>query len=98
MSNDIINRCCICEADFRPGSLDKDGKCTSCRVKFPTVKNKVEAMAINRPEINLGKKLTVEDVRQVVKEELTAFKAEQKAVTLKDSKDICQVQTNGGKK
>ena len=78
MTQDIVCKCCICEADFRPGSLDKDGKCSVCRVKFPTVKNKVEAMALNRPEINLGERLTVEKVRQIIKEELNAFKAEQK--------------------
>jgi len=54
MSIDIINRCAICEADFRPGTLDKDGKCSSCAKTFPTVKNKKEAMVLNRPEINLG--------------------------------------------
>jgi len=79
MSNDIINRCCICEADFRPGSLDKDGKCVSCQEQFPTIKNKAEAMALNRPEIHLGEKLDVEKVRQIIKEELNAFKAEQMA-------------------
>lgn len=77
--SDIVERCCICEADFRPGTLDKDGKCASCRVEFPTVKNKKEAMTLNRPEIHLGKKLNAEDVRQIVREELNAFKAEQAA-------------------
>jgi len=78
MSGDIIQKCCICEADFRPGTLDKDGKCSSCRVAFPTVKNKKEAMLLNRPEINLGERLTAEGVRQIVREELNEFKAEQK--------------------
>ena len=77
MSGDIIQKCCICEADFRPGTLDKNGKCSSCQKAFPTVKNKAEAMALNRPEIHLNKKLDAEDVRQIVKEELNAFKAEQ---------------------
>lgn len=79
MSNDIVFKCCICEADFRPGALDKNGKCPICCVEYPTVKNKVEAMALNRPEIHLGKKLDAEDVRQIVKEELNAFRAEQAA-------------------
>lgn len=78
MSNDIINKCCICEADFRPGTLDKDGKCSSCRVAFPTVKTKKDAMALNRPDINLSEKLTAEGVRQIVREELNEFRAEQK--------------------
>lgn len=77
MSNDVIFKCCVCEADFHPGALGKDGKCSSCQVEFPTVKNKKEAMALNRPEIHLGKKLDAEEVRQIVKEELNAFKAEQ---------------------
>ena len=78
MSADLVHRCCICEADFRPGTLDKDGKCSSCAVQFPTVKSKVEAMALNRPEINLGGRVDVDKVRQIVKEELNAFRAEQK--------------------
>ena len=83
MSNDIIHRCVVCEADFRPGTLDKDGKCSSCRVAFPTVKNKKEAMLLNRPEINLGEKLTADGVRQIVREELNEFKAEQEAGKVK---------------
>jgi hypothetical protein len=79
MSNDVIFKCCICEADFRPGALDKDGKCSICRVEQPTAKNKAEAMALSQPNIHLGKKLDAEGVRQIVKEELNAFKAEQKA-------------------
>jgi len=78
MSNDIINRCCICGADFRPGTLDEDGKCSSCRAAFPTVKTKKDAMALNQPNINLGQKLDAEGVRQIVREELNFFKAEQK--------------------
>jgi len=79
MSIDIIHKCCVCEADFRPGALDKNGKCPICCVEYPTAKNKKEAMALNRPEIHLGEKLDAEKVRQIVKEELNAFKAEQKA-------------------
>lgn len=78
MSNDLVHRCCICEADFRPGTLDENGKCSSCRVEYPTVKNKTEAMALNRPEIHLNKKLDAEDVRQIVREELNAFESKQK--------------------
>ena len=76
--SDIIQKCCVCEGDFRPGGLDENGKCASCRVEFPTVKNKKEALALNRPELHLGKTLDAEGVRQIVKEELNAFKAEQK--------------------
>jgi len=79
MSIDIIHKCCVCEADFRPGALDENGKCPICRVEYPTVKSKKEAMALNRPEIHLGERLDAEKVRQIVKEELNAFKAEQKA-------------------
>jgi len=78
MSNDIVHKCCICEADFRPGALDKAGKCPICRAEYPTVKNKAEAMALNRPEINLGEKLDADGVRQIIKEELNEFKAEMK--------------------
>jgi predicted nucleic acid-binding Zn-ribbon protein len=79
MSNDIIHKCAICEADFRPGALDKNGKCPICRVEYPTVKNKKEAMALNRPEINLGEKVDVEKVKQIVKEAINELKAELKA-------------------
>jgi len=79
MSNDIIHKCCVCGQDFRPEGLDENGKCTSCRVEFPTAKNLKEAIAINRPEIHLGKTLDAEGVRQIIKEELNAFKAEQAA-------------------
>ena len=85
MGNDVIFKCCICEADFHPGGLDENGKCASCRVAYPTVKNKKEAMALNRPEIHLNKKLDAEDVRQIVKEELNAFKAEQSAASKVDN-------------
>lgn len=85
MSNDIIFKCCICEADFRPGVLDKNGKCPVCCVEYPTVKNKVEAMALNRPDIHLGEKLDAEGVRQIIKEELNAFKAEQAAAAKVDN-------------
>lgn len=79
MSNDIVFKCCICEADFRPGTLGKDGKCPSCRDTYPTVKNKTEAMALNRPEINLGRKMDEQTVRQIIKEELNEFKTVLKA-------------------
>lgn len=85
MSNDIVFKCCICEADFRPGALDKDGKCSVCRVEQPTAKNKAEAIALNQPNIHLGKKLDAEGVRQIVREELNAFKAEQAAAAKVDN-------------
>lgn len=85
MSNDIIFKCCVCEADFRRGGLDENGKCPICRVEYPTVKNKAEAMTLNRPEIHLGKKLDAEGVRQIVREELNAFKAEQAAAAKVDN-------------
>ena len=75
---EIIHKCCVCEADFRPGSLDENGKCSSCAKEFPTVKNKKEALLLNRPEINLGERLTAEGVRQIVREELNEFKTKQK--------------------
>ena len=83
MSNNIVHKCCVCGHDFWPGGLDKNGKCATCRVDFPTVKSKAEAMALNRPEIHLGRKIDEQAVRQIVKEELNEFravlKAEQKA-------------------
>jgi len=76
--SDIIHKCCLCGNDFRPGGLDENGKCVSCAKSFPTAKTKEEMMALNRPDINLGEKLTIEKVRQIVKEELNEFKAEKK--------------------
>lgn len=75
----ISHRCCICEADFSPGALDKEGKCPICRAQYPTVKTKQEAFALNRPEIHLGAKLTEERVRQIIREEFNAIRAEIKA-------------------
>ncbi len=85
MSNDLIHRCCICEQDFRPKGLDKDGKCAVCRVEYPTAKNKTEVIALTRPDIHLGKKLDAEGVRQIIKEELNSFKAEQAAAIKVDN-------------
>lgn len=85
MSNDIVFKCCICEADFRPGTLDKNGKCAICSVEQPTAKNKAEAMALSQPNIHLGKKLDAEGVRQIVREELNAFRAEQKVAAKVDN-------------
>jgi hypothetical protein len=76
---DIIHRCVVCEADFRPEALDKDGKCPICRVQYPAVRNKKEAMALNRPEINLGEKVDVDRVKQLIKEALNELRAELKA-------------------
>lgn len=78
MSNDLVFKCCICEADFRPGALDKNGKCPICCVEYPTVKSKADAMALSQPNIHLGEKLDVEKVKQIVREALNEFKAEQK--------------------
>jgi len=86
MSNDIIHKCCVCEADFRPGALDKNGKCP-----------KKEAMALNRPEIHLGEKLDAEKVRQIVKEELNAFKAEQKVDRMAKARAAKQDKKNDNK-
>jgi hypothetical protein len=77
--SDLQFKCSICEADFRPGVLDKEGKCPSCQKEYPTVKNKAEALALNRPEINLGKKIDEATVRQIIREELNEFKAVLKA-------------------
>ena len=88
---DIVNRCCICEADFYPGALDKDGKCPVCRVEYPTVNNKAEAMALNRPEIHLGERVTLDKVRQIITEELNSFKAEMRMAHARDAKS-----TKGG--
>ena len=85
MSSDLIHKCCVCEQDFRPEGLDGNGKCSNCRVQFPTVKNKAEAMALNRPELHLGQKLDADGVRQIIKEELNAFKAEQAAASKVDN-------------
>ena len=97
MSSDIVTRCCICGADFTPGVLDKNGKCPICRVEYPTVKNKKEAMALNKPEINLGAKLDEDRVRQIVKEELNAVKAERKAEALEKARKAKEEKSKGGK-
>jgi len=85
--SDIQFKCSVCEADFRPGVLDKEGKCPSCQKEYPSVKNKAEAMALNRPEINLGRKLDEKAVRQIVREELNEFKAVLKAEHTKETKE-----------
>ena len=72
----IVHRCAICEADFAPGGLDKAGKCSACRMQYPTVSTRQEAFALNRPELHLGVKLTEEKVRQIVREEFNAIRAE----------------------
>jgi len=74
MSNDTVHKCCLCNNDFRPEALGKDGKCSTCHAQFPNVKTREEMMLINRPEINLGKKVTEETVKQIIKEELNEFK------------------------
>ena len=73
--SDITHRCCICEADFAPGALDKAGKCPTCQTLYPTVKTRQEAFALNSPEIHLGAKLTEERVRQIIREEINAVVA-----------------------
>lgn len=75
----ISHRCCICEADFSPGALDKAGKCPICRIQYPTVSTKQEAFALNKPELHLGAKLTEERVRQIAREEFNVIRAEIKA-------------------
>ena len=94
---DIIQKCAICNADFRPGSLDKDGKCPVCAAEYPEAKDRAEAIALNSPEINLGKKLDADGVRQIVKEELNAFKAELTA--REKAKNLAKArEARGGKK
>ena len=83
--SDIQFKCSVCEADFRPGVLDKEGKCPSCQKEYPSVKNKAEAMALNRPEINLGRKLDEKAVRQIIREELNEFKVVLKSEQKKDN-------------
>jgi len=48
--------------------------------------NRKEAMALNAPEINLGAKLDEDKVRQIIREELSEFKAVMKAEQLKSDK------------
>jgi hypothetical protein len=47
------------------------------------VKTREEAFALNRPDIHLGAKLTEERVRQIVREELNAIRAEIRAAAPK---------------
>jgi len=66
----IEQKCCICEATFQPGVLNKAGKCPSCEVAHPTAKTRKDAMAKSHPEFHMGNELTVDKVREIVREEL----------------------------
>lgn len=63
-------KCCICDASFQPGVLNKLGKCPTCEVEYPSAKNRKEAMSLNQPELHMGDELTVDRVREIVREEL----------------------------
>ena len=63
-------KCCICEATFQPGVLNKLGKCPTCEVEYPTAKDLKDAMSLNQPELHMGNELTVDMVREIVREEL----------------------------
>lgn len=86
--SDIDFRCSICEASFKPGVIDKDGKCPACAEQYPTVKNKMEAMALSQPNLHLGKKLDEKRVREIVREELNFTKSERKAAALKKAREV----------
>ena len=84
----IEHRCSVCEAGFRPGALNKDGKCASCEEAYPSVKNRMEALALNKPEIHMNAKMTEEKVRQIVREEIYSIKAERKAAALEKARQV----------
>ena len=63
-------KCCICEATFQPGVLNEAGKCPTCEVEYPTAKDRKAAMSLNQPELHMGSDLTVDRVREIVREEL----------------------------
>jgi hypothetical protein len=80
-------QCSICEASFREGLLNKHGKCPSCEKEYPTVKTKAEAMALNRPEINLDAEMTEDRVRQIAKQEINEALFGAKSEINKETKD-----------
>ena len=63
-------KCCICDASFQPGVLNKKGKCPTCEVEYPSAKDRKAAMSLNQPELHMGSDLTVDRVREIVREEL----------------------------
>lgn len=73
---EIQHRCVICEADFRPGALDKEGKCPTCAKEYPKAKNKLEAIAANKPDVHIEPELTESRVRQLIREEVNQALAE----------------------
>lgn len=62
-------KCCICEATFQPGVLNEKGKCPSCEVAYPSAKTRKDAMSLNQPELHMGNELTIDMVREIVREE-----------------------------
>ena len=86
---EIDVKCCICEASFRAGSLDKAGKCPGCAKDYPDSKNKLEAMAKNQPKILMGNELTEERVRKIIQEEFNTLRMQErmeKARKVKETK------------
>ena len=63
-------KCCFCNASFHPGVLNELGKCPTCELNYPSVKTLKEAMAMNQPEFHMGEELTVDKIREIVREEL----------------------------
>ena len=63
-------KCCICEAGFQPGVLNKAGKCPTCEVLYSSAKDRKAAMALNQPELHMGNEMTIDMVREIVREEL----------------------------
>jgi len=63
-------RCCFCGASFQPGVLNELGKCPKCELEYPGVKTLKEAMSLNQPELHMGNELTVDMVREIIREEL----------------------------
>jgi len=66
----IEHKCCFCSGTFQPGVLNELGKCPTCEVAYPGIKTLKEAMGLNQPELHMGNEMTVDMVREIVREEL----------------------------
>jgi len=89
--------CAICDASFGSGVLDKQGKCPSCIKEFPTSKTKSDAILLHQPNLHLAPKLTEARVRELVKEEYNAIKADIKAQALEKARQVKAAKAEGSK-
>ena len=79
-------QCCICNASFKPESLNEKGKCKECEKQYPSAKNKLEAMQLSRPELKLNEEITEEVVRRIAKEEIHKYMSKVTEPSKKEAK------------